>query len=382
MADWDFMLGDIVGGHDVGLSHVRSRSITFRLTEPGEASFDIDGRSPQALNIDELTKDLHCTRDGQELFRGRIGSVQDELGANEHRTSVTALDYREVLNRRLLFSDSTLTYEQLDQAEIAWRLILQTESRDGTIWHITPGEGSSTDEGNAYGGSTGRVRDRTYEAGKSIGEAIQQLSEVIDGFDWDITPRNERDMTLDIFYPRRGEDRGVVLEYGGSLVNSVRREVDPSEYANAIRIKGRDQDDGSDPTPVELTVVDENGDFDQRPEGRWDKEYTTDIVLQSTLEDRAQWQLDQAQALIPSYTVTLTEGAWGGPSHIWLGDMVQLVVFSGRLQVDFSYRVHEISIDIDESGAEHVELTLGGPKPDIRKVLPRVYRRLSTLEKR
>src|SRR5690606_9835308 len=103
---------------------------------------------------------------------------------------------------------------------------------------------------------TGIDRDRTYEAGDSIGQRIQELSEVIDGFDWDISPVSASGLQLDVWHPMRGSDRGVVLIYGG-LVAHVQREVNPSDYANALRYtgaEGDEEDPGPDPVEIEAPL--------------------------------------------------------------------------------------------------------------------------------
>ncbi|MEU7814136.1 hypothetical protein [Pseudonocardia sp. NPDC049154] len=376
MTIWSFVLGPPApeGGHQWHLTNAKARRAIFRLTRPSEASFTIDGRDPMAAKIIELETDLHALRHrptggAEELFRGRIGPTGDSLDAGGHRTDVTALDYRSVLSRRILWGDSQLVWTNTEQAEIAMGLVNQTQVRPGGSLGIVAGDGSST----------GVARDRTeYQAGDSIGDRVQELSEVIDGFDWDITPDGAAALKLDIWHPQRGIDRGVVLEYGG-LVASVQRQVNPQDYANAVRVSGQIPEGGDTaPTPVERTA----SDITTRPEGRWDKAFGTSIVTATSLAERGDWQLDQAQVVQPSYTVKLKAGAWQGPDHIWLGDPTRLVIMSGRLRVDNVLRVQEVDISITEAGDEEVSLTIGAPKPDYRRRANDVERRLRELERR
>ena len=374
---WQFILGPPApgGGYQWGVTGAKSRRATFRLRAPSEASFSVDGRDPIAAKVDELATDLFVVRarpngvGSDLLFRGRIGPSGDTLDGTGHKTSFSAHDYREVLRRRQLYSSSQLVWEGVDQSVIALGLINQTQARPGGALGIGFGVGSTT----------GVLRDRTeYEAGDPIGDRLQELSEVLDGFDWDITPATPTMLNLDIWYPQRGLDRGVVLEYGG-LVAGVTRNVDPSKYANSVRLTGQGPEAGGDPpAPVER----EAADLGTRPEGRWDATYGTSIVTDTTLAERGDWQLAESEVVRPSYTLDLRRGAWGGPGHIWLGDPVRTVIYSGRLKIDTVLRVEEIDVVIPDEGIEDVKITVGGPRPDTRKRATEVERRLRTLERR
>lgn len=367
---WQFVVGPASGGHELALSEARSRRFTVRLGDPSEVAYSIDGRHAQALAVDELTTDTHVlwTSDAGQtkiLFRGRVGNTGDTIGAEAHSIDVTVLDYRAVLARRRLCSGDTLTYTATDQAEIAWNLIAATQGNTGGDLGISKSWSGTT--------PTGVLRDRTYELGDSVGERINELSEVLGGFDWDITPTSASTLTLDFWYPQRGVNRDVVLELGG-LVASARREVSVGDYANALRMTGEEA----------LTAQErEAPDLASRLEGRWDAVYgDTGLTTQPALNERADWQIDEAQTVQPTYTVTLVADAWEGPDHIWVGDPVQLVIRSGRLAVNDALRVYEMAFNLGDHGEETVELTLGGPKPDPYRRVARVERRLRNLERR
>ncbi|MGH3659015.1 MAG: hypothetical protein ACRDUA_20370, partial [Micromonosporaceae bacterium] len=213
---WQFIAGPASGGHDVALTEATGRRYIARLTEPSEVNFEIDGQGEQAPLIAELATDIHVlwtpeSGPSTELDRCRVGATADDVSESEHRLQVAALDYRAVLNRRRTINTDTNVFAAVDQAEIAWGLVAQTQS------HLAGHLGIS--KGVGFPGAS-IVRDRTYMAGDSIGERIQELSEVVDGFDWDITPASASSLHLDVWFPQRGQDRGVVLEYGG-LVSKV-----------------------------------------------------------------------------------------------------------------------------------------------------------------
>lgn len=371
---WQLVVGPASGGHELALTEAKGRRMVFKLTDPHEVSFQLDGRHAQAAAIDELAVDVHVLWTSPAgatriLSRGRAGTSGDTLDDRSHTLDATALDYRAVLNRRRLYSDSTLTWAATDQALLAWELVEQTQGRAGGDLGISRGIGQTT----------GINRDRIYEAGDSIGERVQELSELIDGFDWEITPASASALHLDIWYPQRGTDRGVVLEYGG-LVAKARREVNSSDYGNALRYTGTAGDDVTPgPTPAEL----EAADIGTVAQGRWDLVFGDDgLTTQAALDERAAWQILQSQVIRPVYTLTLRPGGWEGPDFLWLGDPVRVVIRSGRLDVDTVLRVYEIAVSLGDSGEETVEVTAGGPKPSYKRRPSLIDRRLTNLERR
>src|ERR671922_368428 len=134
---WQLVAGPASGGHELALTAARDRRYTAKLTEPSELSFTIDGRHPQAAAIVELTTDIHLLwtdAAGQTriLDRHRVGgNPQDVITEDSHRLQVATLDYREVLARRNLYSFNQLVWTGIDQAEIAWGLVAQTQGNAG-----------------------------------------------------------------------------------------------------------------------------------------------------------------------------------------------------------------------------------------------------------
>lgn len=345
------------GGRE--LTAARSRRLILRLRAPSEATLSIDGRHEEAAVLDELVTDLYIRRGGRLLYRGRVGATSDSVDSAGHSMQVSTADYRAMLQRRILYDADTLQWLATDKATIAWQLIQQTQARTAGNLGITNG---TTPLGVAI--------DRTWEAGASIGESIQEIAEEGAGFDWDIDPST---MALQV-WAERGSADGVVLDLGG-LVSSVRRHVDPSAYANAIRVNG-------DPALLDIATRDA-ADLATRPEGRWDGQFGDTTIRDAvTLGRRADWRISEAQVLQPTYTVTLRPGKWEGPDHIWLGDTCRLVVRSGRLSVNTTLRVYEISVTLDDNSTETIDLTLGAPRLDLRSQFAAQSLRLEQLERR
>lgn len=356
MADWSLLVADPVpAGNEVWGEWVRARdlSLAFDLRGPATAAWSSRGDDPGAKLGLEIIRDVLIYRDTALMFRGRIGTTGDDITEDQHTVSWSAVDYRGLLNRRILYGGlfgNKHGFNQVDQTEIGWRLIRLVQG-DDPFWSTPPldevyegGDMGIVDASEA----TGRLRDRSYEAGKSIGEAITQLSEVIDGFDWQISPHLE----YQTWYPQRGSAVNWAAVWGDT-VSRVRRTVDTGDYATDILALGGDSSSGSRLRASDR-VVGPRG-----PGGRWDRSVSySDVTEASTLVEHAEAALADASVIRPTYQVTVRPGMWT-PEEAWLGDTTRIVVQSGRLETDTTGRILGIKIDVDDEGEERVTLTYG-----------------------
>lgn len=368
-ATWTFAVGAWNTIPDTELPTVTGRTVTFQTVGAHTATFTIDGLLPETAQIQELVSDLWVLRNGVPLFRGRVGATSDSGDGSSYPVSVNAVDYREVLRRRVLYDGGIVTYTNADRGLVAWSLIAQTQSNPGGNLGISRGVGQTVG-----------VADPTtvFTPGSFVGQLIDQLAVTNPGgFEYDLTPVTTNgaltsSLTYDM-WPQRGADRRVVIDHPGRIA-SFTRTADPTAYGNAIRMSGAN---GVAPTRVYVP------DVATRPEGRWDLQLgDTAVQTQPLLQARGQQELSNAQLFAVAWQVTLEPDVWQGPQHIWLGDPVTIAVQAGRLNVVESLRVMELQVAIDDSGAETVTLVLGAPHPDRRWNLRRVDRRLTALERR
>lgn len=363
---WRFLYGppQPTGGWAGEFAQAQSRTLTMR-AGPGsnhEASVNIGGRDLAAAAFTELASDMQVLFGDQVLFAGRIAPTQDDLDASAHRLTVTALDYREVLRRRAIYTARSWT--SVDQATIAWNMVSTAQGLAGGNLGITRGLAPA-----------GTPRTYSAAAGDMVGADIDALAQMDGGFDWDITPYATNDLRLDIWIPGRGAGRGVVLEYEGGLVSKISRGVDPSTYADAVYVTG---DSALSLTPQTLAAAD----IATRPEGRWDKAAGTSLKTASSLAAHASWYLADAEVVIPTYTITLYPGAWQGPGHIWLGDTVTVRIRSGRLNVNDQVAVSEMDFDVGPDNVETLTIIAGRVPWRLYQQIPLMLRRLRDLELR
>lgn len=186
------------------LTAARSRKVTFNLFAPAQFSFTIDGRLQQTLQLQELTTDLAGYRwNGSvyaPLFRGTINQSSDTISETTHAVNMQCVDYAAMFNRRFLGRPYKRGYPTpVEQATIIQELIDQANAApaSGAItWPADPNH--NWDTGVVWGGvknpsgvpiaSTGINRQRYYATGAYIGTLIDEMSRVINGFDYAFVP--------------------------------------------------------------------------------------------------------------------------------------------------------------------------------------------------
>jgi hypothetical protein len=316
----------------------RSRSVTWRLVGAAQASFVLDGSSAEAAQLTELEDDLVVLHSSvaEPVFRGRIGLVQDTLSPDVHTVSYTAIDYSEILRRRIILDGDTLLYLNIAQDTIAWNLIQLTQGRTNGDLGITRGEQPSTPH----------LRTRRYEAGQIIGQLIDQLSAVDNGFEWDIDGL----LQFNVWQPTRGVAGGLVLDYGGTVAG-LSRTKNPGGFSNVVRQTG-------DPSLTAVTAT--SATIATDPRGRWEANFAnSDLKEQDTVTDRAAFALTQTSKEPTAWSLALSRGWWYPKlTGAWIGDTATLVVKHGRLDEVVTVRITEIALRLGESGEEDVQMTV------------------------
>ena len=165
-----------------------------------------------------------------------------------------------------------------------------------------------------------------------------------------------------MFHPQRFRDQTAsqVLALGRGLTELV-SSVNTDAYANAVFYTGHQPETAA---VQELPPRRHPG----RTYGRWEMQQSDpNVVLQATANEQAKATRLNAQQLAPAFTLTMSP-AWWEPGDIWLGDLVQVQVRDGRLDIpnpdeDGKRRVVDIAITLDDDGTETVVLTANVPVP-------------------
>ena len=375
------------------LADARSRQLTQAWNTPATLTFALDGHSQPAGLISELEHDVvawrwdDLTGIEQPVFRGPVTHSEDQITEQSHVVTFTCHDYLAVLARRLLTATYTVTAR--DQDLIAGDLLALASSvstSSGTSLSpqsFLPVNLFSANPNGTLRGLSGHTRDRTYYGSQNVGQAIDDLAKSVYGFDYDVAPSAVDDHdSLRIFYPQQGVTRteGIALQYGSTVAN-LTRTVDSAAYANYVRVLGNNT--SANPTPQFFSEAwDSTATSLATPVGLWMAAADApDATVQSALDDKAAGDLGLDAILVPSYTLGLAPGAytWGNPK---MGEVVPLIVNSGRLNVNTSVRVLGIAYTIGDDGQEDVTLTVARPRPTLAGLFNKADRNIKALARR
>lgn len=339
-AEWVWAYGPGPAGADPGpkrqLTQATGRVVTWRVAGHAFAQFSIDGRCDEAAGIVERRDDLWVYRNGVKLFRGRIVGAQDDGDATGHRVQFLAVDYRAMLSLAAKIEPPVPTFTGVDQGQIPWQLVEDWQALDGGDWGITEG----------VGGTSGTTRDESDITPFSpVGEVIDRILNRDGGGEWEISP----DLELNRWWPQRGTDTGVVLDYGGRI-SSFSKSL--PEFGNVAGATGNEQT---------VPEVVEHPDVATDERGRWTvTEAFPSVSVQSTVEAKAQWLVDEASTVEHAWQARFRAQGWEGPDHVWIGDRVQLRVQSGRLAIAGTHRVVELQAVCGDHGTEQISVGLVG----------------------
>jgi hypothetical protein len=176
----------VVGGNSPGfvLANIQGPGLTFNLKDACDVSFSLNQLDPIATRITEMLTDLWVYRDGDFIFRGRVGPSQDSLSASGGSVSFTSLDYRARAKRWFIYDDDLYFWFDEDVSVIAGDLLDIVQGRTGANYGVTRGIGFPT---------LGVIRSEVeFTPGSSFADGLDSLQESkVRGFDWEISPELE-----------------------------------------------------------------------------------------------------------------------------------------------------------------------------------------------
>lgn len=346
MTDWAFVIAGTDGTEIVDVPKATGRTLAFDVDGPHSARWTTRGDDPAALATLELATDLIIYRDGQRFFRGRVGASRDVLTESTHMVEWSAVSYRGVLDRRITWWDTAMSPMVLpwfptdDVANVAWQLVNLYQRAD-----IDGGDMGITNAATPTG-----VTATFASLPQTIPSALAKLSDYTGGFDWDISA----DLEFQLWHPGRGTTQPFWAAVWGDTITALTRTVDPALFATDVIASGADHGPNpGDPGPPAVRL----GVTPHGPPGRIETYLSfPDATTTDTLTAAAQANLDRSSTITPSYEATIRAAEWT-PEEAWIGDIVRLVIHSGRLHVDTTARIVKVDWRLGDTGADEIKLT-------------------------
>jgi hypothetical protein len=370
------------------LPEARNRKLTLAWNKPATFSADVDGNRPAARYVAELGTELVAWRwddtTGADVayFRGPITASQDAVDTQSHTLTLNATDYLALLARRIFTTPTAAPYTA-DQdnciGSITYAAGAGAASSSGTGFSpagylplypgdLGQGNTSVNPDGTARVSGSTVSRTVTYQGNTVCLTALEDLSKLAGGFDFDVAPfektvagsTNQTYDALRIFYPRQGVTRTTPALYFPGNVTALTRQVTSADLSNYWRTLGNNQQTGQNALQVygEAWTADAQGGQAGAP-GLWmTPDQSSDQITPTLLSAAAQGSLNIYSVLMPTYTLTLAPNSYYRGAFS-MGDTLPLIVQSGRLNVNTTVRVMGLSFEPNDDGDEIVTLTVG-----------------------
>lgn len=321
------------------------RALKFgkRLNNYGECTFEVPANDPKISSLISLrlyTVWIYLQENASTTLvwageqASRIGTLTND---QNNWCQVICYDWLEQLSSRYTVFEQI--YENTDQGEIAWDLIDQTQ-QDGDYGDLGITEGTIETTTN---------RDKTFQ-NQNIMSAIISLSDVVSGFDFEIT----HDKVFNV-YSILGEDKvdEIVLEYGTN-VDSCKVIEDFSHPANRAIILGEVIGEDS------LQRV-ERDDLVSQAAYKL-REYVqaeSEPAEPGTFDDRGDAVNRKYGVPLIKLDMKLVKGSSPSIDQFGVGDVIGIKIVGGIYNIDEDFRVFEWELEFGTDNAETLTLVLG-----------------------
>jgi hypothetical protein len=288
---------------------------------------------------------------------GEWAGLITDFGMSESGTTEVGLKSIDWYTTRRTYRTST-TYTQRAQTQIAKAFLDYIRSRRDSGTGPIPLFGVAD--------TSTVLRDRIYEAWrrKNIGEAIQDLTQVINGPDWELEHhRVDGAWSTDmIFRDEVGVDRGLLL----------RSDIEASAYSISANIQNLATLVDAFGAGTEEDQLIETARATDAPYPSFDATPAwTDVTRRSTLQDHAQGYLESNREPAALPTVTLP-GLDVDPTQLRIGDTVTADISYGAIRFNGKARVITIAWEVAPGGPEYRTLELLPLDPPSQSIFPQL----------
>lgn len=309
-----------------------------RLNNYGQCTFSVPVNDPKIASLIALRiysvyiyRDTHLIWAGEQAIRQ--GSLTD---SGNNWVQITCFDWFEQWFSR--YTDAEETFTGIDAGQIAWSLIETAQVETDGDYGVIEGTIGATQN-----------RDRTYY-NQNIGEAIVNLSNVINGFDFEINTSKVFNVASIIGVDRSNE---IVLEYGTN-VRSMRITEDFSKPVNRAIVLG---DSGvlAEPLRVEREDLTSQGIYRIRE----DAINEMMVTETETLEEKGDALLRKYEEPLYKISMDIVRSTTPTIDDFSLGDVITIRVKTGMYNINERFRVYGWELSYDQNDTETLSLTLG-----------------------
>jgi hypothetical protein len=281
-------------------------------------------------NISAGLHEVAVVRNGVTVAAGPLWDITSSTDSRALNCSAQSLE--DYFDKRLV---RDVSYVTTDQVNIAWDLIADSQA-------LTSG-GLGIVSGTLGTGITRSIDYKTYD-NKYILEAIQDFSELEDGFDFWINPATR---AFNAIYPRPQTNRSLHLVYP-QHISSYAITYYGKYLSNRVVVQG------PDPAYVVATDTTSLATYGLR-------EYADALKDASTANDLTSYtgHVRDMRKDVKAYPTLVMRGQFLNifdSNVIQFGDMIQVTIQDGYTQVDDLFRYKGAQVTVNKSGDETIVL--------------------------
>lgn len=344
MARYRFLVGDLLTGvlrEEMPFTDIKYSQV---LNAPGAFTASIGLRHPKATraNLDPGRTVIYVERDGVLLWGGILWAANPSV--DDAKIGVAGAGFWSYFRRRYIRTDKI--YTATDQFAIAQDLLNYAQGITGGDIAVDVGAETS-----------GVDRDRTYNSWerKNIGEAIEQLAAVEDGFDFAIDVAYDSGGTITKTfrpsYPQRGRSTAIVFELGTNL-RGLSQQINAAAQANLIDVIG-----SGDGAAMLIATVSDASVLATYPLLEDVVSYK-DVTETGTLTAHGNAELAARATPVETIPTVAQAGPDTGLGSYITGDEITVRGHDGYVDVDDRMRITQFEVTVDDQGGENVALGL------------------------
>lgn len=365
MADYQVIYCDIKTGSILGNLPLTSFQYENVLSAPGSAKFvtplhsslpreytDLGGSGATPYYTPELSLTylavgrtaIYVERDGVVVWSGILWNI--DMDVNSNTATLSCEGWHSYWRKRYLRVEVIYSSAVDDQTAIAKELIDWSQSQSGGNINID----------TSAVVTTGIKRDRNWKEyeRKNIGQLLEELTQIDDGFDWYYrTTRSGGVYTTQflILYPKTGRVAPIRFEMGANI-DVLRCTIDGKTMADYAEATGS----GEGSAALSYEAIDANA-LNLYPLLE-DQLSFSDVTDVNTLAQYAKRrvQAGKTPVIIPTIQVNPNLDPVFGSYD--LGDQVTVVGSYGLLELNAQYRITAISVSVSGNSKETVTVNL------------------------
>jgi hypothetical protein len=361
-----YELTDLQGTVVAGIEDRNSSKVEVHKNGIGRGEVTISLEDSAVVEVKPAERRLRSFLDGRCILNGPLLLPQYKFA--DGVVTINAASPGAQLERRFIkpatpkWKTYGLELPQTDQGQILRKLVDHARPTAAEVAMGTPDHGIGIGSIPAT-----RKRDRNYEPGKQIWEAMIELTGVRGGPDFELVPVKSDDGTCCLLnvYASQGSDKTdtVVFTYGIQEANCRDFSYEPDAGLLENRFTSMGQSETGGPPPYYIANQIES----QKRFGIWEGfEGRPDISDAPTVQEHAQGNV-AAYAYPPqnfdiSPAIEGDEEQYGTPPQFgkdyWIGDIARSIAKKGNITLDLIGRLTDAVLEEpDQSGERTLDLT-------------------------